>query len=59
MSVREISIDESETLREVLIKALPSTCRDDLTSVAVEHAKAVKAAFEELSKSTVTATEGH
>lgn len=48
MSTRDISIDESETLREVLIKALPSTCRDDLTNVAVEHAKAVRAAFDDL-----------
>lgn len=48
MSTRDISIDESSALREVLIKALPSTCRDDLTIVAVENAKAIRAAFDDL-----------
>ncbi|WP_372438239.1 hypothetical protein ACCM60_14180 [Pseudomonas chlororaphis subsp. aureofaciens] len=54
MSKREPNFEELVALRDVLIEALPNTCVDDLTSVAVEHAKAVRAAFDELSKTEIT-----
>lgn len=54
MSKREPHFEELVALRDVLIEALPNTCIGDLTAVAIESAKAVKAAFEELSTAEPT-----
>ncbi|MCK1786641.1 hypothetical protein L9Z73_20495 [Pseudomonas sp. TNT11] len=54
MSNRDPHFEELVALRDVLIEVLPSTGVDDLTTVAIENAKAVRAAFEELSKSATT-----
>ncbi|MGU9815626.1 hypothetical protein [Pseudomonas sp. PSPC3-3] len=54
MSKRDPHFEELVALRDVLIEVLPSTGVDDLTTVAIESAKAVRAAFEELSKSATT-----
>ena len=54
MSKREPHLEELVALRCVLIESLPSTGVDELTTVAIESAKAVRAAFEELAKSEPT-----
>lgn len=53
MSKREPNFEEIATLRDVLIEALPNTCLDDLTDVAIGYAKAVRAAFEELTQEQI------
>jgi len=50
MSTREPSSTEIETLKEVLVAALPKTSPDSLTTAAKEIAIAVRIAFEELTK---------
>ena len=50
MSKREPHLEELVALRCVLIESLPSTGVDELTTVAIESAKAVKAAFDEIYK---------
>ena len=52
MSKRDSHFEELVALRDVLIEVLPRTGVDDLTTVAVESAKAVRAAFEELAKTS-------
>ncbi|MCZ9677333.1 hypothetical protein, partial [Pseudomonas aeruginosa] len=44
------SLAEMEALREVLAKVLPGSDRYSLTDVAVECARAVRAAYRELEK---------
>ncbi|WP_165557431.1 hypothetical protein [Pseudomonas sp. BGI-2] len=50
MSTRNIHQSEAEALKELLLYALPKTGVNALTNVAIEHAKAVRAAFDELAK---------
>ncbi|MDB1108105.1 hypothetical protein [Pseudomonas extremaustralis] len=50
MSKRDPYPEELVALRDVLIESLPRACTDDLMTVAIESAKAVKAAFDEIYK---------
>ncbi|WP_157969714.1 hypothetical protein [Pseudomonas huaxiensis] len=54
MSNREPAAAEIETLRAVLVAVLPKTGPDQLTAVAIESATAVRAAFERLSKESLS-----
>lgn len=56
MNKREIAVQEAEALRDILLYALPKAGMGGLTNVAVEHAKAVKAAFDELAKPAASET---
>lgn len=56
---RNASADEVNTLKDVLVKVLPETCQVELTATAVECAKAVKAAFEELYAESTQETTAH
>lgn len=48
MSKRDPHFEELIVLRDVLIEVIPRTNFEDLTTVAIESAKAVKAAFDEI-----------
>jgi hypothetical protein len=47
MSKRDIDPRELETLHEVLVRVLPVAVLSDMTALAIECAKAVRAAFDE------------
>lgn len=47
---RSVSVAELETLQAVLVQVLPKSDRGDMTTFAVECAKAVRASFDELSR---------
>ncbi|SDU96792.1 hypothetical protein [Pseudomonas vancouverensis] len=47
-ATRQPTASEIETLREVLVLSLSKACQQDMKDLAIECAKSIKAAFDEL-----------
>lgn len=50
MSNRDLLPEELQTLKETLIRVLPGADKDQMTAMATEAAKAIRLAFDELTK---------